>query len=117
MEFVLMKLEFFDSPSGNFSYRPPQFSHISGFRTSGVVMNVFLLDPTKRLLSAFVWLSTFNTIGLYVLLDWEKEEYVFIDTAIEGVRVFSPALAGCSNMFADRFPPTGHVIQLVLHSL
>ncbi|KIL62459.1 hypothetical protein M378DRAFT_187313 [Amanita muscaria Koide BX008] len=85
MEFVLMKLEFFENPSGNCSLRPPMFSHISSFKTAGVVMNVFLLDPSKRLLSAFVWLSSCNTIGLYVLLDWEKDEYVFIDTAIEGV--------------------------------
>jgi hypothetical protein len=26
-------------------------------------MNVFLLDPPRRLLSAFVWISSSNTIG------------------------------------------------------
>lgn len=82
-----MKLEFFDGPSST-STRPPSFSRISAFKTAGVVMNVFLLDPSQRLLSAFVWLSSSNTIGLYVLLDWEKAEYVFIDTGIEGVRLF-----------------------------
>ncbi|KAF8341003.1 hypothetical protein F5887DRAFT_1136152 [Amanita rubescens] len=84
MEFVLMKLEFFDGPLSALA-RPPLFSRISAFKTAGVVMNVFLLDPSQRLLSAFVWLSSSNTIGLYVLLDWEKAEYVFIDTGIEGV--------------------------------
>lgn len=82
-----MKLEFFDGPSSA-STRPPSFSRISAFKTAGVVMNVFLLDPSQRLLSAFVWLSSSNTIGLYVLLDWEKAEYVFIDTGIEGVRLY-----------------------------
>ena len=59
------------------------------FWTRGVVMNVFLLDPGVRLLSAFVWVSRSNTIGLYVLLDWEVAEYVFVDTGIECVRVLA----------------------------
>jgi len=62
-------------------------------------MNVFLLDPPRRLLSAFVWVASSNTIGkqlrehdctshiypflgLYVLLDWAKDEYVFVDTGV-----------------------------------
>ncbi|TFK85785.1 hypothetical protein K466DRAFT_587819 [Polyporus arcularius HHB13444] len=76
MEFVLMKLEFPDDGE-------PQFSELALFKTIGVVMNVFLLDPSSRLLSAFVWVSSSNTIGLYALLDWDKEEYVFVDTGIE----------------------------------
>lgn len=85
MEFVLMKLKFYDSPSGESTGAPPNFSHVATFRTAGVVMNVFLLDPTARLLSAFVWVATTNTIGLYALPDWDKPEYVFIDTGIECV--------------------------------
>ncbi|KAF8623385.1 hypothetical protein AX17_007423 [Amanita inopinata Kibby_2008] len=85
MEFVLMRLDFSDSPSGGRMSRPPVFSRITSFKSAGVVMNVFLLDPSNRLLSAFVWVSSSNAIGLYVLLDWAKSEYVFIDTGIEGV--------------------------------
>lgn len=85
MEFVLMRLTFSDGPSGESSPNPPIFSHVTEFRTTGVVMNVFLLDPSERLLSAFIWVSTSNTIGLYALPDWNKKEYVFIDTGIECV--------------------------------
>ncbi|KAM5530201.1 hypothetical protein V8D89_016137 [Ganoderma adspersum] len=77
MEFVLMKLEFFEDD------QEPQFSELAVFKTIGVVMNVFLLDPSSRLLSAFVWVASSNTIGLYALLDWNKDEYVFIDTGVE----------------------------------
>ncbi|CDO77594.1 hypothetical protein BN946_scf184936.g19 [Trametes cinnabarina] len=76
MEFVLMKLEFPEKGE-------PLFSELSTFKTIGVVMNVFLLDPASRLLSAFVWVSSSNTIGLYALLDWDRPEYVFVDTGIE----------------------------------
>ncbi|KAH9922574.1 hypothetical protein B0H21DRAFT_781534 [Amylocystis lapponica] len=87
MEFVLMKLQFPDpeleSDSGAEDGVPkPVFSSLATFKTVGVVMNVFLLDPASRLLSAFVWLSGPNTIGLYAVLDWAKQEYVFIDTGI-----------------------------------
>ncbi|EAU92026.1 hypothetical protein CC1G_06013 [Coprinopsis cinerea okayama7 len=85
MEFILMRLTFSDGPSGETSKDPPVFSHVTEFRTSGVVMNVFLLDPSSRLLSAFIWVSSSNTIGLYALLDWDNDEYVFIDTGIECV--------------------------------
>ncbi|PPQ64170.1 hypothetical protein CVT24_008544 [Panaeolus cyanescens] len=85
MEFVLMRLTFSDSPSGESSSTPPVFSRVSDFRTAGVVMNVFLLDPSERLLSAFVWVSSTNTIGLFALLDWDRNEYVFVDTGIECV--------------------------------
>lgn len=45
-----------------------------------------MLDPPGRLLSAFIYIARTNNIGLYVILDWDKEEYVFIDTGIECVR-------------------------------
>lgn len=93
MEFVLMRLYFPEGLPGSHTAghtnghrstvpRTPIFSHVTEFKTTGVVMNVFLLDPPARLLSAFVWVSTSNTIGLYALLDWDKPEYVFIDTEI-----------------------------------
>jgi len=90
MEFILMRLTFADGPSGESSKEPPIFSHVTDFRTVGVVMNVFLLDPSSRLLSAFIWVPGPNTVGLYALLDWEKKEYVFIDTGIECVRLDVP---------------------------
>lgn len=82
-----MRLTFFDPPSGEKSSEVPKFSCVTEFRTMGVVMNIFLLDPSDCLLSAFVWCSSTNTIGLYALMDWTKPEYVFIDTGIEYVRV------------------------------
>lgn len=88
MEFVLMKLQFPDADVGADTTPTPTFTTLARFRTIGVVMNVFLLDPSSRLLSAFIWVSTSNTIGLYALLDWDKQEYVFIDTGIECVSVF-----------------------------
>ncbi|KAF8994822.1 hypothetical protein BDQ17DRAFT_1392357 [Cyathus striatus] len=88
MSFVLMKLTFFDGPTGEPSPKPPVFSRVTDFMTSGIVMNVFLLDPATRLLSAFVWISGLNNIGLYVLPDWEKDRYVFVDTGIECVCAF-----------------------------
>ncbi|KZT03901.1 uncharacterized protein LAESUDRAFT_683058 [Laetiporus sulphureus 93-53] len=85
MEFVLMQLKFPEADGGGDAEElpTPEFSRLAMFKTIGVVMNVFLLDPPTRLLSAFVWMSSSNTIGLYALLDWEKKEYVFIDTGIE----------------------------------
>ncbi|EMD33010.1 hypothetical protein CERSUDRAFT_118432 [Gelatoporia subvermispora B] len=83
MQFVLMQLQFPESHGQGTDTETPAFSRLATFNTLGVVMNVFLLDPATRLLSAFVWVSTTNTIGLYTLLDWDKREYVFIDTGIE----------------------------------
>lgn len=34
-------------------------------------MNVFLLDPPRRLLSAFVWIASSNTIGEYQDQDFQ----------------------------------------------
>lgn len=82
MEFVLVKLEF---PADDEPTKLPTFSKLSKFRTTGIVMNIFLLDPTARLLSAFIWVPETNTIGLFVLPDWERDEYVYIDTTIECV--------------------------------
>ena len=93
-----MKLEFFDDE------REPQFSELAVFKTIGVVMNVFLLDPSSRLLSAFVWVSSSNTIGLYALLDWNKDEYVFIDTGVECVRAFLEVCGLCALTEPSRSP-------------
>ncbi|KAJ3710924.1 hypothetical protein DFJ43DRAFT_1135169 [Lentinula guzmanii] len=84
MEFSLMRLQFYENSLGK-KTACPTFSPVTSFKTVGVVMNIFLLDPSAKLLSAFVWVSSSNTIGLFVLLDWEKDEYVFIDTGIECV--------------------------------
>ena len=82
MEFVLVKLEF--PPEGD-SSSSPAFSKLSKFRTTGIVMNIFLLDPNARLLSAFIWVPEYNTIGLFVIPDWEQDEYIYVDTTIECV--------------------------------
>jgi hypothetical protein len=110
MEFVLMRLTFLDGPSGESSPHPPIFSRVTAFRTTGVVMNVFLLDPSERLLSAFIWVSAHNTIGLYALPDWDENEYVFIDTGIECV-----SLVITMVLFPDAV--SGIIFKLVLHSL
>lgn len=104
-----MRLTFSDGPSGESSPHPPTFSHVTDFRTTGVVMNVFLLDPSERLLSAFIWVSAHNTIGLYALPDWDKKEYVFIDTGIECV---SPCLKFRVIYLTFNL---GNVLELVLH--
>ncbi|KZT22440.1 hypothetical protein NEOLEDRAFT_645929 [Neolentinus lepideus HHB14362 ss-1] len=83
MEFMLMKLQFPSRGEGDPKLNIPAFSEVTRFRTIGIVMNVFLLDPISRLLAAFVWVPLSNSIGLYSLLDWDEPEYVFIDTGIE----------------------------------
>lgn len=112
MEFVLMKLEFPEEGE-------PTFAELAFFKTTGVVMNVFLLDPSSRLLSAFVWVSGSNTIGLYALLDWEKEEYVFIDTGIQCVRI-EFLLVACSDLSLQSMSSNWSCIlyqeQIVIHS-
>lgn len=122
MEFVLMKLHFPDSETetsidGEAEALTPIFTRLATFKTIGVVMNVFLLDPSSRLLSAFVWVSSSNTIGLYALLDWDKEEYVFIDTGIECVSPLRQCI-GISFMSTDEHCSLiVDVIKLVLYSL
>lgn len=107
-----MRLQFYENALGK-KTASPIFSPVTSFKSVGVVMNIFLLDPSARLLSAFVWVSNSNTIGLYVLLDWEKDEYVFIDTGIEcvssNIYIFLPR--------CESHDHTGHVVQLVLYSL
>lgn len=96
----------FEAPQPEHEHKPIFFP-LTSFHTTGVVMNVFLLDPPRRLLSAFVWVASSNTIGkqlterdhisvvdpflgLYVLLDWAKDEYVFVDTGVGCVSFVVP---------------------------
>ncbi|KAI0250013.1 hypothetical protein BJV78DRAFT_1376959 [Lactifluus subvellereus] len=83
MQFELMQIHFPEQTPDSDEQVGPSFSNLRSFKTLGIVMNVFLLDPEARLLAGFVWISRLNSIGLYVLLDWNKEEYVFIDTGIQ----------------------------------
>ncbi len=83
-----MRLRFPEPLANGALNGPPTFNHVTRFKTKGVVMNVFLLDPVARLLSSYIWISTSNTIALYLLPDWSKDEYVFIDTGIECVSTF-----------------------------
>lgn len=111
MEFVLMRLTFSDAPSGESSLTPPVFSKVSDFRTAGVVMNVFLLDPSERLLSAFVWVSSTNTIGLFALLDWDRNEYVFVDTGIECVSHMKLSFLSTHLSSNRSYRPIGHAFS------
>lgn len=93
MAFIIMKLTFqSDVPDPNKPATLPAFTEMAQFMTSGVVMNVFLLDPTARLLAAFIWIERTNTIGLFALLDWDQasKRYVFVDTGIPCVRSLHP---------------------------
>jgi hypothetical protein len=83
-DFVVMRLDF---PERGQDLKPT-FSTLSLFTIPDPVMNVFLLDTTQRLLAAFVYLHETHSLGLYCLLDWNEEEYVFIDTNIRCVRPF-----------------------------
>lgn len=64
---------------------PPTFSSITKFNTTGMVLNVFILNHTSRILSAYIWLPEGNTLGLYVVPDWDRDEYIFFDTTISCV--------------------------------
>ena len=101
MQFELMQIHFPEQNSGSGSDEQinPSFSTLRSFKTLGIVMNVFLLDPEARLLAGFVWIGRSISIGLYVLLDWDKEEYVFIDTGIECV---SRSRSPCAMCHASR---------------
>jgi hypothetical protein len=89
-----MRLDFPEEPSPNggppLLLKKPEFHHVADFKTAGAVMNVFLLDPPSRLLSAFIWVEQSNTIGLYVLPDWSKNEYVFLDSGLQCVSFIHP---------------------------
>ena len=85
MQFEVMQIHFPEQKPNSKEQIEPSFSSLRSFKTFGIVMNVFLLDPEARLLAGFVWISRLNTIGLYVLFDWDKEEYVFVDTGIKCV--------------------------------
>ncbi|KAG9308575.1 hypothetical protein JVU11DRAFT_11679 [Chiua virens] len=93
----------FETSSQSTFESKPVFFPLTSFHTTGVVMNVFLLDPPRRLLSAFVWVASSNTIALYVLLDWAKDEYVFVDT-------------GVSCLISSNWSCILHEDQIVIHS-
>ncbi|KAF5363176.1 hypothetical protein D9758_008391 [Tetrapyrgos nigripes] len=83
-EFSLIRLRFSEDAHGH-KTGAPDFLPVAKFKTTGVVMNIFILDPNLRLLSTFVWRATTNTIGLFVLLDWDTDDYVYVDTGIDCV--------------------------------
>ena len=60
----------------------PQFKKLSSFNLPGHVISVFILDPLKKILTAYIWLDEGNSLGLYVLLDWTIPLYAFVDTGI-----------------------------------
>ncbi|KAI0282888.1 hypothetical protein BGY98DRAFT_931455 [Russula aff. rugulosa BPL654] len=92
-----------------------------GSEDSRDVMNVFLLDPEARLLAGFVWISQSNSIGLYVLLDWDKEEYVFVNTGIQCITTrLTPARTINRNFIFPILPPDSYVHpfrQPIVHNI
>lgn len=77
----LMALTFPPEINGTLPSKPV-FAQLSSFNFPGHVISVYLLDPLRRILSAYIWMQRYNTLGLYVLLDWNIPIYVFIDTGI-----------------------------------
>jgi hypothetical protein len=67
---------------------PPVFTRITKFNTNGMVLNVFILNHSSRILSAYIYLPGSNTLGLYIVLDWDISEYIFFDTSIDCVGLF-----------------------------
>ncbi|KAI0295226.1 hypothetical protein BC826DRAFT_289057 [Russula brevipes] len=88
MQFELVQIHFPEQKPDSDEQISPSFTTLRSFKALGIVMNVFLLDPEARLLAGLVWIKRLNTIGLYVLLDWDKEEYVSVDT---GIKCVSPS--------------------------
>jgi hypothetical protein len=117
MQFELMQIHFPEQKPDSDEQNNPSFSTLRSFKTLGIVMNVFLLDPEARLLAGFVWISRSNSIGLYVLLDWDKEEYVFVDTSIQCVsRSRSPCDMCLTRALTDSPPSFYHrLIQQTGH--
>ena len=60
----------------------PCFTKLLNLCFPGQVISIYLLDPSRRLLSAYIWLQNQNHLGLFVLLDWTDPNYVFLDTGI-----------------------------------
>ena len=67
----------------------PIFSRLASFSFPGHVISVYLLDPLRRLLSAYIWLEEAQSLGLFVLLDWANPYYTFINTGIPFVSLRS----------------------------
>lgn len=63
----------------------PEYKKLCFFCFPGHVISVYLLNPLKRLLSAYIWIPSTNTLGLYLLLDWTVPVYVYINTGISCV--------------------------------
>jgi hypothetical protein len=111
MEFTIMCLRFPRPQAGRPVQQPTnmEFVPLANFYTHGAVMNVFLLDPTSRVLAAYIWLADSKTIGLYVLPDWNIKKYALLDTTVSCVR---------DILSADSFPADKRTVsdrELVMH--
>ncbi|KAF9006776.1 hypothetical protein BDZ89DRAFT_965924 [Hymenopellis radicata] len=87
-DFVIVQLYFPQCSTDGAVSSPPQFSQLATCRTAGLVMNFFLLDPLNRTIACFVQIpkatnGEYDSIGLYMLPDWDKSSYIFIDTGLE----------------------------------
>lgn len=62
-----------------------KFEELCVFRFPGHVISVYILDPARRLLSAYIWIIGMNTLGLYLLMDWNVPRFVYLNTGISCV--------------------------------
>lgn len=77
----LMALTFPEEKEGQ-PCAKPEYKKICCFYFPGHVISVYLLNPIRRLLSAYIWIPSTSSLGLYVLLDWTIPLYVYINTGI-----------------------------------
>jgi len=76
----IMVLNFPEEVSGGAS-NEPYFKKVTSFNFPGFVLGVFLLNPLKRFLSAYIYLEN-GHLGLYVIMDWDDLAFTFLDTGI-----------------------------------
>jgi hypothetical protein len=89
---------------------------VRSFKTLGVVMNVFLLDPEAPLVAGFVWTCRSNS-SLYVAFDWDKEEYYLCATEVSSIRGTPWHGTGSSGHTIDSPLYRRLIEQLVLYRL
>ena len=98
-----MSLVFPADSAGNLT-GTPYFSLLSKFSFPGPVISVYILDPFRKLLSAYIYLKDTETLGLYTLLDWTKQTSCFIDTGIDCVGVIMEVFLRSYSLFFTAIP-------------
>lgn len=89
-DFRLMKINFQEKES---RVIPLNFTTIgTPFHLVGLVLNIYILDTSSRLLCALIVIPNSDNLGIYVMLDWNKKECVSIDTGMLFVNTISSVL-------------------------